>query len=112
MQEGAYALIFKSALFPHEAIAARRGSPLLLGIKQESPSSEAINVLPSSPSTPVAISGANVFHVHATAAGKPAEYFLASDASAIVEHTRQVLYLEDADLLHITPSGPYMAAWT
>ena len=27
-----------------------------------------------------------------------AEYFLASDASAIIEHTNQVLYLEDDDV--------------
>jgi glutamine---fructose-6-phosphate transaminase (isomerizing) len=31
--QGAYALIFKSSLFPHEMIATRRGSPLLLGIR-------------------------------------------------------------------------------
>ena len=55
LQEGAYALIFKSSLFPGEAIAARRGSPLLLGIKQEPLSGEAINVLPSSPHTPMAV---------------------------------------------------------
>lgn len=31
--EGAYALIFKSRLFPNELIACKRGSPLLLGVK-------------------------------------------------------------------------------
>ena len=29
------------------------------------------------------------------------EYFLASDASAIVEHTKEVLYLEDGDLVAV-----------
>lgn len=31
--EGAYALIFKSAHYPNELIACKRGSPLLLGVK-------------------------------------------------------------------------------
>jgi glucosamine 6-phosphate synthetase-like amidotransferase/phosphosugar isomerase protein len=31
--EGAFALVFKSTHFPNEAVAARRGSPLLVGIK-------------------------------------------------------------------------------
>ena len=30
--------------------------------------------------------------------GQPAEFFLASDASAVVEHTRNVVYLEDDDV--------------
>ncbi|PLW19950.1 hypothetical protein PCANC_00414 [Puccinia coronata f. sp. avenae] len=32
---------------------------------------------------------------------QPIEYFIASDASAIVEHTKRVLYLEDDDIAHI-----------
>ena len=31
----------------------------------------------------------------------PAEFFFASDASAIVEYTKQVLYLEDEDVAHV-----------
>ena len=31
--EGAYACIFKSTHFPNEVVAARRGSPLLIGVK-------------------------------------------------------------------------------
>ena len=33
--EGAYACVFKSRIFPGEAVATRRGSPLLVGIKAE-----------------------------------------------------------------------------
>ncbi len=33
--EGAFALLFKSKHFPNEMIAARRGSPLLIGVKTE-----------------------------------------------------------------------------
>ncbi|KAJ5217523.1 glucosamine--fructose-6-phosphate aminotransferase [Penicillium citrinum] len=32
---------------------------------------------------------------------QPAEFFLSSDPSAIVEHTKKVLYLEDDDIAHI-----------
>lgn len=32
---------------------------------------------------------------------QPIEYFIASDAAAIVEHTKRVLYLEDDDIAHI-----------
>ena len=33
---------------------------------------------------------------------QPIEFFIASDASAIVEHTKRVLYLEDDDIAHIS----------
>jgi hypothetical protein len=36
---------------------------------------------------------------------QPIEYFLASDPSAIVEHTKRVLYLEDNDIAHIDEGG-------
>jgi glucosamine 6-phosphate synthetase-like amidotransferase/phosphosugar isomerase protein len=36
---------------------------------------------------------------------QPIEFFLASDPSAIVEHTKQVLYLEDDDIAHIKEGG-------
>jgi len=35
--EGAYALLFKSPHFPGEVVACKRGSPLILGIKQTAP---------------------------------------------------------------------------
>jgi len=33
------------------------------------------------------------------------EYFFASDASAIIEHTNQVIFLEDDDVAAVTPNG-------
>ena len=33
------------------------------------------------------------------------EYFIASDASAILEHTRSVVYLDDGDIAVVTPEG-------
>jgi glucosamine 6-phosphate synthetase-like amidotransferase/phosphosugar isomerase protein len=38
---------------------------------------------------------------------QPIEYFVASDASAVIEHTKRVLYLEDDDIAHIAEGGTY-----
>ena len=38
---------------------------------------------------------------------QPIEFFLASDPSAVIEHTRRVLYLEDDDIAHIGDGGNY-----
>jgi hypothetical protein len=35
----------------------------------------------------------------------PVEYFLASDASAVIEHTRRVIFLEDDDVVHVKAGG-------
>ena len=35
MQEGAFALAFKSRKFPNQVVVTRRGSPLLVGIKSK-----------------------------------------------------------------------------
>lgn len=36
---------------------------------------------------------------------QPIEFFVASDASAVIEHTKRVLYLEDDDIAHIAEGG-------
>ncbi|HEX6360164.1 glutamine--fructose-6-phosphate transaminase (isomerizing) [Actinophytocola sp.] len=59
--EGTYGLVVLDATRPDELVAARNGSPIVLGI------------------------GAG-------------EMFVASDVSALVRHTRQVVYLEDGEL--------------
>jgi len=41
---------------------------------------------------------------------QPIEYFVASDASAVIEHTKRVLYLEDDDIAHIAEGGTYSLA--
>lgn len=33
--------------------------------------------------------------------GEPVEYFVASDASAIIEHTKRIVFLEDDDIAEI-----------
>lgn len=39
---------------------------------------------------------------------QPIEYFVASDASAVIEHTKRVLYLEDDDIAHIAEGGKFI----
>ncbi|XP_028574045.1 glutamine--fructose-6-phosphate aminotransferase [isomerizing] 2 isoform X2 [Podarcis muralis] len=104
--EGAFALVFKSIHYPGEAIATRRGSPLLIGVRSESKlSTEQI---------PVLYRTCNIENVknrcktrmkrldsstclHAVG-DKAVEFFFASDASAIIEHTNRVIFLEDDDI--------------
>lgn len=62
---GAYALVVVSKVETDKLIAARKGSPLVIGIGDK-------------------------------------EYFLASDATPIVEHTKSVIYLNDFDVAVIT----------
>ncbi|MCF8230730.1 MAG: glutamine--fructose-6-phosphate transaminase (isomerizing) [Bacteroidales bacterium] len=59
---GAYAIVIASEAHPDMLIAARKGSPLVVGI------------------------------------GKDDDFFLASDATPIVEHTKRVVYLEDEEI--------------
>jgi len=33
------------------------------------------------------------------------EYFVASDAGAVLEHTRQVVYRDDGDMAVLSPDG-------
>ncbi|CAM6085156.1 unnamed protein product [Calypogeia fissa] len=84
--EGSYALIFKSPHYPSEVIACKRGSPLLLGVKEG-----------------VGGTGtrAGDYLTNTKEPGKPKEVFLASDASAVVEHTKKVMIIEDDEVVHI-----------
>jgi glutamine---fructose-6-phosphate transaminase (isomerizing) len=66
--DGTYGIAVISSREPDKLIAARRGSPLVLGIND-------------------------------------GEYFVASDAAAIVGHTRQVIYLEDGNIATLTREG-------
>jgi glucosamine--fructose-6-phosphate aminotransferase (isomerizing) len=61
---GAYAIVIMDQDKPDELIAARRGSPMVLGVGQ-------------------------------------GEYFIASDASPIIEYTKNVIYLNDNEIAFI-----------
>ena len=66
--EGTYGIAVMSSRDPGKLVAARLGSPLLLGLGE-------------------------------------GEFFIASDVSAILAHTRQVIYLEDGDVAVLTRDG-------
>ena len=59
---GAYAIVAISKNFPNQMVAARKSSPLVIGI------------------------------------GATGDFYLASDATPIVEYTKQVVYLEDEEI--------------
>ncbi|MDB5121448.1 MAG: Glutamine--fructose-6-phosphate aminotransferase [Sphingobacteriales bacterium] len=62
---GAYAIVIMDKDNPDQLIAARKGSPMVIGVGQK-------------------------------------EYFIASDASPIVEYTKKVIYLNDGEIAFIT----------
>ena len=109
---GAYALVFKSVHFPGEVIAARRGSPLIIGVKSDKKlRADVIDVTFPGAEGETNSAGAlrrvpsRSLLGDAGDAGQSVEYFFASDASAIVEHTKKVLYMEDDDVAHVSAGG-------
>jgi glucosamine--fructose-6-phosphate aminotransferase (isomerizing) len=66
--EGAYGLAFISSDEPGVIVAARNGSPLLVGVGEN-------------------------------------EFFVASDASPLLQHTRAVVYLDDSEMVVLTRDG-------
>jgi len=66
--EGTYGIAVMHAGEPNKIVAARKGSPLLVGVGE-------------------------------------GEYFVASDVSAILAHTRNVVYLEDGEMAVVTRDG-------
>ncbi|OMJ19625.1 Glutamine-fructose-6-phosphate aminotransferase [isomerizing] [Smittium culicis] len=115
--EGASAFIFKSTHYPSEIAVYRRGSPLLLGIKTEKTLNadfvdvEFSNEIETSDDpnaefkVPSYAKRAQNQMFSSDGDEHGVEYFFSSDPSAIVEHTRRVLYLEENDIAHISASG-------
>ncbi|KAJ3388485.1 glutamine--fructose-6-phosphate transaminase (isomerizing) [Lobulomyces angularis] len=114
--EGAFAILLKSSHYPHEIVAARKGSPLLIGVKtQKKLKVDFVDVefgagnetnkseieSGSDASGKVKRTQSRAFLTE-DGLPQPIEYFLASDPSAIVEHTKRVMYLEDDDIAHIS----------
>ncbi|KAL4353938.1 hypothetical protein GQ457_06G013600 [Hibiscus cannabinus] len=89
--EGAYALIFKSRHYPDELIACKRGSPLLLGVK----------ALNDDVCNGLAFHDAKFLSKNSN----PKELFLSSDANAVIEHTKEVLVIEDGEVVHLKEGG-------
>lgn len=97
--EGAYALLFKSRHFPGELVGCKRGSPLILAIKDED--AALANGGGTTDGPKVTRSLNRSLSRSKTSAGRGAEYFLSSDASAVVEHTKSVIVLEDDEMVHL-----------
>ena len=66
---GAYAIVVMEEGSNNELIAARKGSPLLIGVGRD-------------------------------------EYYIASDATPIIEYTNEVVYLEDGEIARVNPDLP------
>uniref|UniRef100_A0A8C2ZC68 glutamine--fructose-6-phosphate transaminase (isomerizing) n=1 Tax=Cyclopterus lumpus TaxID=8103 RepID=A0A8C2ZC68_CYCLU len=100
--EGAFALVFKSVHYPGEAVGTRRGSPLLMGVRSEHKLStdhipvlyRSCNVTEGCTALPRIDQDTCLFPVDE----KAVEYYFASDASAVIEHTNRVIFLEDDDV--------------
>ncbi|KXZ56100.1 hypothetical protein GPECTOR_2g982 [Gonium pectorale] len=90
--EGAYAVLVKSTHYPGELVACKRGSPMILGIKEDA------NVRRTS---------FNRLHDARDIKWRQEsiECYIASDASAVIEHTKRVIVLEDNDVLHLCGGG-------
>lgn len=116
--EGAFAMVFKSTLYPNELVATRRGSPLIVGVKTDKKLKvDFVDVefgaetglddeaLPSPyydpASTPKLRRTTSRAFLTEDGQPQPMEYFVASDPAAIVEYTKRVLYLEDDDVVHL-----------
>ncbi|XP_014847663.1 PREDICTED: glutamine--fructose-6-phosphate aminotransferase [isomerizing] 2-like [Poecilia mexicana] len=104
--EGAFALVFKSRHYPGEAVSTRRGSPLLIGVRSEHElPTEQIPVQYNSGHIKEDVQEKNSHNrtdssnaINSNEDGRAVEYYFASDASAIIEHTNKVLYMEDDDI--------------
>ncbi|XP_010222714.1 PREDICTED: glutamine--fructose-6-phosphate aminotransferase [isomerizing] 1, partial [Tinamus guttatus] len=118
--EGAFALVFKSVHYPGQAVGTRRGSPLLIGVRSEHKlSTDHIPILyrTAGQSMDHSFDGisikmeegkdkkgsCNLSRVDSTTClfpveEKAVEYYFTSDASAVIEHTNRVIFLEDDDV--------------
>lgn len=133
--EGAFAFVFVSSLFPNEMVAVRKSSPLLVGLRTSGKMSlDSLGVnygtakddMPISPLasprfSPRASPRLGCFDQNIEAVtrgvedctmhahdGDQLEVFLASDASALVEHTNKVMYLEDNDIAHVSSGNVFI----
>lgn len=104
--EGTFGAVFKSSIYPNEVIACRLSSPLLLGLKYEGDSdtkhtARSVDMRREDRVGSITDFGEPIHHSDQ----KPSEFFLASDAPAFAEHTKNVIILEDWDIVHISDNG-------
>eukprot|EP00698_Gefionella_okellyi_P005910 TRINITY_DN1533_c0_g1_i1.p1 TRINITY_DN1533_c0_g1~~TRINITY_DN1533_c0_g1_i1.p1 ORF type:complete len:672 (-),score=173.60 TRINITY_DN1533_c0_g1_i1:574-2589(-) len=94
--EGAFAMLFKSTCYPSEVIAAKRGSPLLVGVIGATDDVLRQRLTMQSVSSPKAPPQSP-----AQTQITSCSYAFASDPQAVIEHTRNVLIMEDGDIVHV-----------
>lgn len=85
--EGAYALLITSMHFPGQLVACRKGSPLMVGVRCLEAGGRQLRYRSLDASAPP-------FGGHGST-----EFFFASDSNSFVEHTADVVYLEDNDIV-------------
>uniref|UniRef100_A0A4W5MSP5 glutamine--fructose-6-phosphate transaminase (isomerizing) n=1 Tax=Hucho hucho TaxID=62062 RepID=A0A4W5MSP5_9TELE len=97
------------SIIPPFSLSFRRGSPLLIGVRSKYElSAEHIPIQYNSGLFKEGVQEKNSHNrpdksdnstaVNSDGDGKAVEYYFASDASAIIEHTNKVIYLEDDDI--------------
>uniref|UniRef100_A0A672LI59 glutamine--fructose-6-phosphate transaminase (isomerizing) n=1 Tax=Sinocyclocheilus grahami TaxID=75366 RepID=A0A672LI59_SINGR len=108
--EGAFALVFKSIHFPGEAVATRRGSPLLIGVRcQYELSTEQIPVQYNcGKSGSLHPFFSNQFCSLEVSFKTKICLLLFFSLSAIIEHTNKVIYLEDDDVAVVMEGKLYV----
>ena len=121
--QGAFSILLKSVHFPDQVIAARKSSPLVIGIRTDRQmKSDFIDVqffdeaVQAQANAQNSRKGSTIFVRPEASMGEPnaarrlsvvpqevpsVEFFISSDPSSIIEHTKKVLYLEDDDIAHI-----------
>ncbi|XP_055875558.1 glutamine--fructose-6-phosphate aminotransferase [isomerizing] 2-like isoform X3 [Biomphalaria glabrata] len=104
--EGAFAIAVMSKHYPGDIVATRRGSPLLIGVKSKTKlSTDHVPILFAKGHRGFLGSsrGRRDEDTEYMPVGphKEIEYFIASDASAFIEHTNQVIFLEENDVASV-----------
>jgi glucosamine--fructose-6-phosphate aminotransferase (isomerizing) len=84
--EGAYALLIKSARYPHELVACKQGSPLVYGLKRRDAAGQP---LLSGHHLVDAVGGRD--QARGGGGGVELEVWLSSDSAALLSHTRDVV---------------------
>ena len=82
---------------------AERGSPLLMGIVEQD--STSTHAMLTSEGFQTSKEGEDNPNAKRQKVKTHVEFYFASDASAMVEHTKRVLHLEDDDVAHLHNGG-------
>ncbi|GFR81362.1 glutamine--fructose-6-phosphate aminotransferase [isomerizing] 2 [Elysia marginata] len=104
--EGAFAIVAISKHYPCELVATSRGSPLIVGVKSKSKLNADHFPVLNSKDMRGYFGGSygrkdEDLQYHPLGPHKEIEYFFTSDPSCVIEHTNQVIYLEENDIASV-----------